>query len=142
MCNQIKESVVDFFKSVLYHTPKEKLNELEVNTIKQNGLIHFCYSKDVESILKEGVKGGLKAPVKNAEENYTWYYINIEKNFERNKKIVHSKGKRKNYDAYIVIKELTEEQINSLRIRRKYDSAVIYPETLKTDNKEAKYINK
>ena len=42
---------------------------------------------------------------------------------------------------YIIIKGLTEEQINKLRIRRKNDNAVIYPGTLKTDTMEAHYID-
>lgn len=71
--------------------------------------------------------------MKKVEKNYTWYYIYEEQTYEKNKRIVHSKGERKSYDAYIIIKGLTYEQINKLRIRRKIDNAVIYPGTLKTE---------
>ena len=54
--------------------------------------------------------------------------------------MVRSKGERKSYDAYVIIKGLKDEQMNKLRIRRKYDNAVIYPDTLKTETMEAHYI--
>lgn len=100
-----------------------------------NGLIHFCNSENnKDKILQEGVKGGLKAPLMKAEKNFTWYYINEEQNFEKNKRIVQGKGERKNYDMCIIIKGLTEEQY------RKLDDAVIYPGTLKTNDMKAKSI--
>ncbi len=40
----------------------------------------------------------------------------------------------------IIIKELTEEQLKDLRIRRKLDDAGIYPGTLKTDDMKAQSI--
>lgn len=140
MSSGLIKLIQDFFKNIFYHTPKEKLNEGEIEEIIQSGLIHFCNSRNVNSILKEGVKGGLKAPMKKIEKYYTWYYINEERNFEKNKKIIQGKGERKNYDMCIVIKGLTEEKLNSLRIRRKLDSAVIYPGTLKTCDMKAQKI--
>lgn len=140
MGRELIKSVQYFFKSIFYHTPKEKLNKSEIDKIKQSGLIHFCNSRNVNSIVKEGVKGGLKAPMKKIEKNYTWYYINEEQNFEKNKRIVQGKGERKNYDMCIIIKKLTEEQLEELRIRRKLDDAVIYPGTLKTDDMKAQSI--
>lgn len=103
-------------------------------------MIHFCNSKNIDKILQEGVKGGLKPPMQKAEKNYTWYYIYDSTTYKKNKRIVHSKGERKSYDAYVIIKELTDEQMNKLRIRRKYDNAVIYPGTLKTETMDAHYI--
>lgn len=140
MLNKIFDSIQDFYKSIVYHTPKEELNKFEIEKIKSNGLIHFCNSKNVDKILQEGVKGGLKPPMQKAEKNYTWYYIYDSTTYEKNKRIVHSKGERKSYDAYVIIKELKDEQMNRLRIRRKYDNAVIYPGTLKTETMDAHYI--
>lgn len=140
MLNKIFDSVRDFYKSMVYHTPKEELNKLEIENIKSNGLIHFCNSENIDKILQEGVKGGLKPPMQKAEKNYTWYYIYDSTTYEKNKRIVHSKGERKSYDAYVIIKELKDEQMNKLRIRRKYDNAVIYPGTLKTETMDAHYI--
>lgn len=105
-----------------------------------NGLRHFCNSENKDKILQEGVKGGLKDSLMKAEKNFTWYYINEEQNFEKNKRIVQGKGERKNYDMCIIIKGLTEEQYRKLRIRRKLDDAVIYPGTLKTNDMKAKSI--
>lgn len=138
--NKIFDPVRDFYKIVVYHTPKEKLNKLEIENIKSNGLIHFCNRQNIPTILKEGVKGGLKPPLVKAEKNYTWYYIYDITTYEKNKRIVHSKGERKSYDAYVIIKELKDEQMNKLRIRRKYDNAVIYPGTLKTKTMDAHLI--
>ncbi len=140
MFSELKKSIHDFVKSVIFHTPKDKLNEWEIKQIKQNGLIHFCNKKNVDNIIKEGVKGGLKAPMMKSEENFTWYYINIKENFEINKNNVLNKGVREEYDMYVIIKQLTDEQINRLRIRREFDGAVIYPGTLKTYDMTAGYI--
>ncbi|MEG1470651.1 MAG: hypothetical protein RSC31_08400 [Anaerovoracaceae bacterium] len=64
-----------------------------------------------------------------------------EKNRVKSCGLVHfceqSKGERKNYDVYIVVKKLSEEQMKKIRIRRKIDYAVIFPGTLKTDNMKA-----
>ncbi len=137
--------IMDFaqilYKSIVYHTPKEKLNDSEIAKIQSNGLIHFCNSKNKDKILQEGVKSGLKAPMRKAEKNYTWYYIYEDETYKECQRIVQSKGERKSYNVYIIIKGLTEEQINKLRIRRKNDNAVIYPGTLKTDTMEAHYID-
>lgn len=45
MFSELKKSIHDFVKSVIFHTPKDKLNEWEIKQIKQNGLIHFCNKK-------------------------------------------------------------------------------------------------
>ena len=140
MLKKIIDFVHEFYKSIVYHTLKEKLNNSEIEKIKLNGLIHFCNSKNKDKILQEGVKGGLKEPLMKAEKNFTWYYINEEQNFEKNKRIVQGKSERKNYDMCIIIKGLTEEQYRKLRIRRKLDDAVIYPGTLKTNDMKAKSI--
>lgn len=130
------------FNSIVYHTPKDKLNNLEIEKIKQNGLIHFCKSENIKDILREGIKSGCHEPMKRAEKGYTWYYIYEPETFEEKKKIIHSKGERKNYNAYVIIKGLTEKQINQLRIRRKVDNAIIYPGSMKTEIIEAHIMNK
>lgn len=133
--------MLDFLKYIVCHTPKEKLNNDEINQIKRKGLIHICEKKNLDSIVKEGVKGNLKKPMFRKEKGYTWFYIFDEKELEDKIKIIHEKGERKNCDAYVVIKGLSEKQISKLRIRRNPDAAVIYPGTLYTDNIE-KYLLK
>lgn len=70
ICKIIK-SIQNFIISLFYHTPKEKLNESEISKIIENGLIHFCNGRNVNSILEKGVKGGLKRSMKKIEKNYT-----------------------------------------------------------------------
>lgn len=110
--------------------------------VRQNGLVHFCNSENVDNILCEGIRGGIKLPMKKIEKGYTWFYIYDEMTFDEKKQIIHGKGKRKSYDAFIVVKGLSEQQIRRLRIRRKIDDAIIYPETLQTNEMTANYINR
>lgn len=41
MLKKIIDFVHEFYKSIVYHTLKEKLNNSEIEKIKLNGLIHF-----------------------------------------------------------------------------------------------------
>lgn len=134
---EIRQFVLEF----IYHTPKELLNDEEIELIKSSGLIHFCEAKSAESIIKEGVKGDLQKPMRKKEKGFTWFYINDEKNFNTNIDIIHKKGYRKKYDSYVVIKDLEDRQIKKLRIRRKLDCAVIYPGDLSTKNMKSYLIN-
>ena len=84
--------------------------------------------------MKLGVTGGNKKPMRKIETNYTWFYINLPVAFEKNKNIIHSKGERILYDGCVIIREITEEQLDNMRIRRKLDNAVIFPGTLLTDD--------
>ena len=60
----ILEEIKQFVLGVFYHTPEELLNDVEIEMIKSNGLIHFCKAESAESILKEGVKGNLQKPMR------------------------------------------------------------------------------
>lgn len=133
-------TLIELIKYILYHTPDEELTEQEIRMIKQNGLVHSCNSKNVDSILHYGVKGNLKPPMKRKEKGYTWFYIYDIITLEEKLHIIHGKGERKYNDAYVIVKGLSEQQIRKLRIRRKLDNAVIYPETLHTSDMIAKYI--
>jgi hypothetical protein len=137
----ILEEIKQFVLGVFYHTPEELLNDVEIEMIKSNGLIHFCKAESAESILKEGVKGNLQKPMRRKEKGFTWFYINDEKKFNTNINIIHKKGYRKNYDSYVVIKDLEASQIKKLRIRRKLDCAVIYPDNLFTKNMKSYLIS-
>lgn len=134
MLNKLYELIINFCKTIIYHTPTHRLNNKEKEQIKMYGLIHFCEAKNFNSIKAKGVIGGLKEPMVKKEKDFTWYYINLSENFEKNKKIVRSKGNRKKYDGCIIVKNLSDEQLDLLRIRREIDDAVIYPGTLKTDD--------
>ena len=79
--------------------------------------------------------------MRRKEKGFTWFYINDEKKFNTNINIIHKKGYRKNYDSYVVIKDLEASQIKKLRIRRKLDCAVIYPDNLFTKNMKSYLIS-
>ncbi len=133
LIKMIGKEINKFCKDVFYHTPKDRLNKNEIDRIKKYGLVHLSYKANEDSIRKNGIKYGHTNPMRKCEKCFTWFYINDPDRFEEHVKIVHSKGVRKDYDIYVVIKELTENQINDIRIRRKhYDCAVIYPGTLYT----------
>lgn len=88
-------TIIDFIKHIKFHTPNEELNEHEKQMVKQNGLIHFCNSENVDDILRDGIKGNLSSPIKKKEKGYTWFYIYDEMFFSEKLRLVHEKGKRK-----------------------------------------------
>lgn len=127
---KIKNSIVNF----IFHTPKKTLNDMEIEMIKLNGLIHFCTAESATNIIKEGAKGNLKKPMRKKERGFTWFYINDDSTFEERAEDIHSKGIRKNYDSYVVFKDIEDNQIKKLRIRRRTDCAIIYPSDFSTTN--------
>lgn len=137
---KLLKGIKAFIYSVIYHTPKEKLNLEERESIRNNGLIHFCERKNINSIISEGVKGNLAKAMRKKEKGFTWFYIYDKSQFYNQLKIIHEKGERSKYDSYIIIKDLSNEQMDMLRIRRKVDNAVIYPESLKTKQMEGYHI--
>jgi len=126
--------IAKLYKSIKYHTPTGILSDQEINLIKRNGLIHFTEYENKASIEKNGILGNQKKPMRKKEKGFTWFYIYDKALFEEKRDIVHSKGERSNYDAYVIIKELSDEQLAQLRIRRETDDAIIYPSSLKTSN--------
>lgn len=120
--------------NIIFHTPDKKLNDIEIEKIKLNGLIHFCTAKSATYIIKEGVKGNLKKPMKKKEIGFTWFYINDDTTFEEKVEEIHSKGIRNKYDSYVVFKDIEDNQIKKLRIRRRTDCAIIYPNDFSTTN--------
>ena len=133
-------AVIDLIKQILFHTPKEELDKQERKQISENGLVHFCNSGNVESILTNGVKPNREKTMKRCEREYTWFYIFDKNTIDEKMQIIHRKGKRKSYDAYVRVKGLTEQQMEKLRISRRNHGAVIYPGTLKTNDMSAKSI--
>lgn len=123
-----------FIKDLIYHTPKQILIDKEIESVKTNGLVHFTKYINKTSIEQNGIIGNFKKPMFKREKGFTWFYIYDIANFQEKRNIVLSKGERKEYDAFVVIKGLSDEQISRLRIRRETDNAVAYPGTLKTDD--------
>lgn len=65
-----------FFIDFLYYTPKENLNNEEIELAKSKGLVHFCEEEKAERIIKEGVQGNLQKPMRKAEKGFTWFLKN------------------------------------------------------------------
>lgn len=141
MLERILSKATSLINCIIFHTPKKELNVKEKEMVRQNGLIHFTNSENVEKILCEGVRGGIKPPMKKIENGYTWYFLYDKKTFNDKQQIIHGKGERKSYDVFIVIKGLSEKQINELRIGWKVNDAIIYPGDLKTNDMTAYYID-
>ncbi|SFC14415.1 hypothetical protein [Ruminococcus albus] len=133
LINQIGTNLKGHYNNIKYHTPKAKLNEQEIEMIKQNGLVHFTRYINKDSIEKNGILGNWEKYIFKSERGFSWYYIMNKETFHDKLDLVHSKGKRKEYDAFAIIKNLNDEQISKLRIRRETDDAIIYPDTLKTN---------
>ncbi len=133
LINQIGTNLKGYFNNIKYHTPKAKLTEKEIEMIKQNGLVHFTRYIYKDSIEKNGILGNWEKYIFKRERGFSWYYIMNKETFQEKLDLIHSKGKRKEYDAFAIIKSLNDEQISKLRIRRETDDAIIYPDTLKTN---------
>ena len=132
--NRAVKEVVNTTKGIVYHTPRNKLTEEEIETVKKNGVIHFTYYDKAKSIEKTELRPNEKKALFKKERDLVWVFLNEEKNFERNLKTVHSKGDRSAYDAYVIIKNLSDEQIKSLKIRKETDFAVSHKGSLKTNS--------
>ena len=114
-----------------WHTPKKELNNETIDFIKKNGVQHFTHSSNVNSILSKGIIPHSGRKMKKGEENLIWLYPNND--FETHKKSILKK--RKNSDTVIIIKNLSDEQFQNMRIR-KSDQAISYNGILITDNME------
>ena len=116
----------------MWHTPKKELDSETFDFIKKNGVQHFTHSSKVESISSKGIIPHSKRKMKKGEENLIWLYTNSD--FEAHKKAI--LRKRKNADTVIVIKGLSDKQIENMRIR-KLDQAVSHNCVLITDNMQS-----
>lgn len=142
MFKRISNFLYEFCNAVFLHTPKDKLNENEKEQIRKNGLVHFTRSCCLNSILKDGVDGRKGSALSKNEVDFAWFYIYDASTFDSNYDRIKAKGERKNYDACIIIRDLSKEQLDGLLIRRKYDGAVVYKGALKTNNMEGYKGNK
>lgn len=136
---------MDLFKrsliklGILYHVPKDLLNEREKRDIIKYGLVHFTFSKNIDSILTKGVVPGKEALYKK-ERNLCWFYIGYPDKYKEYLGIIRSKGERSKVDCIIKIYGLTEEDLNNMYIRRENDNAVVYRGVLKTNNMQPEKI--
>ena len=128
-------AIIHIFWS-MWHTPKKELNNETIDFIKKNGVQHFTHSSKVKSILSNGIIPHSERKMKKCEENLIWLYPN--NCFKSHKKSILKK--RKNSNTVIIIKDLSDEQIQNMRIR-KSDQAISYKGVLFTDNMNPYPIN-
>ena len=121
------------------HWPKYRLNRECIERIKQYGLIHFTKKENVPSILKEGLKPNLKKPMSFLEKDLVWMYIADPLSYEDCLREIHSKGDRSEYDTVILIQDISDENIEKMRWRKKPE-AIVHIGAFKTTKMEARDI--
>ena len=119
------------------HCPRYKLDQEYIRRIKEYGLMHFTIKENVSSILQQGLKPNKKKALCYLERNMVWMYIAEPGCYEEKLREIHSKGKRSSYNAVIFIHNISDEDINRMRCRKKPE-AIIHIGTLKTNCMEAK----
>lgn len=122
------------------HTPRLALTANEVMLIRKYGLIHFTRRENVEDILKKGVMPHPQNALFRREKEMVWFYIVAPYLFEQQAEKIHKKGSRSEYDACVIIRELSEGDMKNLRIRKK-DGAVVHIGTLKTNNMKGMFLD-
>lgn len=108
------------------HTPRQEIPENIREHIIEKGLIHFTYYENAIKIKYEGLVPKEKKAMKRAEKNMVWMYLYDSKTFNEKLATVRKKGSRKNYDAVVFFKGITEKQIDNMKIRKKQDDAIVH----------------
>lgn len=73
------------------HTPNQKLNQEEKDYILKNGLVHFFSDQFLDETLKNGLHTDWDRPMKKAEKDLLWFFINDETGNKEGLKEFHSK---------------------------------------------------
>ena len=115
------------------HIPRNKITEELKCQILSKGLIHFTYYDNAIQIQKEGIIPRKKKAMFKCEKDMVWMYLNDEEQFQNKWRIIQGKGERKNYDAYVIVRSIEDNQIEQMRYR-KSDMAIVHIGVLKTEN--------
>lgn len=115
------------------HIPRNKITEELKCQILSKGLIHFTYYDNAIQIQKEGIVPRIKKAMFKCEIDMVWMYLNDEEQFQNKWKIIQGKGERKDYDAYVIVRSIDDNQIEQMRYR-KSDMAIVHIGVLKTEN--------
>ena len=104
---------------MIYHMPKKNLTENDKKIVRSYGLCHITDEENVESILEKGLDSAKSKEMSKAEKRMVWCYIAEPYKLKEKADIVRSKGKdRSDRNKIVIFKNISEEQINKLRIRR------------------------
>lgn len=114
-------AIITYFVLMYRHVPHKKLTSEQVARIKKYGLIHFTKKEHVPAILEQGVQPGEvngKKAMYRKERNMVWSFIADPEAFEKNLANIRSKGTRIESDAAVIIKNLSDKQIESMLWRK------------------------
>lgn len=149
--------VVSFFVAIFlilihyFHTPRCVLNDDDKKRITSYGLFHYTEEAKAFMIISNGLRNDNKKSLIKSEKDLVWLYIADPEEIVDKCKIVNSKTNRDTYDTIVLFKNVTDEQMDNLRIRRtpkllkrffeifkfKYnDEAVVYKGVFDASNAE------
>ena len=103
------------------HTPMERITEEEKGYILQHGLVHYFSEEYLETIQKNGLKIEWSKPIKRAERNLLWFFINDKKGNDVGlKEFLSKKAEHRTSDINRVCKCVwypNETEIDNMRFR-------------------------
>lgn len=115
----------------LMHEASDPLTQEMKDDIKKYGLAHYTRAENLNSILTEGIKPG--KPYTRRESGLVWTFIAYPDKELKHRKDIQGKGDRKNYDAVIIIKGITDEMLSKMTCRKEKEY-VVYKGILKTND--------
>lgn len=97
------------------HLPKYHLSENQKKLIREYGVIHFTSHEHAMQICKEGLTPNPKKALNLFEREMVWLYSGDPDKYDKYLKELLTK--RPNSDTVVIIKGLTDEQIENMRFR-------------------------
>lgn len=129
-----------YFGLLIWHCPRKKITEEIRRAIKEYGLIHFCFRDKAEAIVHNGLLPNNERRMSKLENDMVWTYINYPGSFNDNLHNVRSKGARKDYDAAVLIRGLSDDQIDHM-LQLCKTNVVVHVGVLRTDDMTAQSIS-
>ena len=108
--------------------------------IRTQGVVHFGKSQHKESILSEGLLAKFSKALCPQEKDMIWLYLNEEKDMSKFWDIIKKKGERKNNDIIYYFQNVSDEQIEKMRMRP-CDGAIVIVGDFSTTKMTARYIS-
>lgn len=139
----IVKIIIDFIAylyGAFYHTPKKKISLELAEKIRTQGVVHFGKSQHEESILSQGLLAKFSKALCPQEKDMIWLYLNEEKDMNKFWNIIKKKGERKHNDIIYYFQNVSDEQIEKMRMRS-YDGAIVIVGDFSTSQMTTKYIS-
>ena len=126
---------------MVYHTPREHITGTFKDMIQEQGLIHFTNKEHIPNILNDGLCCGKKPAMFSKEKHMVWFYI-YDRRYLKKLSFIREKGWLSSNDSSIIFKDITDKQLENMRIRTKLYNAVVHIGNFKTDSMTPKYFDK